>query len=259
MNFMKLILSCSALVLCAVSIFKDNANAQGSAGSMAMFPRMNIVDMPSARVIPVGSYRAYGLIMQSSGIVSSFTIAPAKNITFGMSYSMIPFLGEGNPEAQPIPAFEVKALLFQEKKKRPAIAMGLNLQGRGPWTNNRYQTLSPGAFISVSKNINWEAGIMSLHGGISYAIMPSPMKDYPVVYAGIEQSMYKNVTLSAEYIGTWNEDPAFMNQNGLMNMGLRYSPIKGMSIEIQARDLFQSRANANGFMRYAGIEYIGTF
>ena len=50
-----------------------------------------------------------------------------------------------------------------------------------------------------------------------------------------------------------------MNQNGLMNMGIRYSPIKGMSIEIQARDLLQSRANANGFMRYAGIEYIGTF
>ena len=80
MNVMKLILSCSALILSVFSIIIDKANAQGSAGSMAMFPRMNIVDMPSARVIPVGSYRAYGLIMQSSGIVSSFTIAPAKNI-----------------------------------------------------------------------------------------------------------------------------------------------------------------------------------
>lgn len=53
MNVMKLILSCSALVLSVFSIIIDKANAQGSAGSMAMFPRMNIVDMPSARVIPV--------------------------------------------------------------------------------------------------------------------------------------------------------------------------------------------------------------
>jgi hypothetical protein len=50
-----------------------------------------------------------------------------------------------------------------------------------------------------------------------------------------------------------------MNKNGLLNCAVKYSPFKGINLTIQARDLLESRVNGNGFLRYAGIEYIGIF
>ena len=234
--------------------------AQGSAGSAAKMPRMSIVEMPSARILPKGAYKVDGLIMQSSGLVSSFVFGIEKNVNFGISYSLVPFLGEGTPNPQKFPLFEVKARLFSEKGNMPAIAIGVNTQGLGGWTSDdRFRFNAPGAYLVASKNVKWEAGVLTIHAGGSYALMPSPFKKSPIAFAGIEQSFYKNVTVAAEYIGTWNEDPAYCNNSGYLHCAIKYSPFKGVNIQLQLKDLLESRVNADGLLRYAGVEYIGVF
>ena len=98
-----------------------------------------------------------------------------------------------------------------------------------------------------------------MHGVVNYPIMPSAYSQIPGGYLVIEQSMYKNITLAAEYVGTWNEDPLFMNKNGLLNCAVKYSPFKGVNLSLQIRDILESRQNGDGLLRYAGIEYIGIF
>ena len=234
--------------------------SQGSAGSKAKMPRLSIVDMPTARILPTKAYRVSGLIMQESGILTQVQYGLTKNVNLGFSYSAMPFLGEGDPILQPLLLFEVRARLYAEKKNRPAIVLGVNSQGLGAWENKRrFEFNAPGIYVSASKNIKWEAGVLSLHGGVNFPIMPSAYSYTPGAFVGIEQSFYKNVTIATEYSGTWNEDPAFMNSNGLLNCAIKYSPFKGVNLTLQMRDLLESRANAQGFLRYAGIEYIGKF
>jgi hypothetical protein len=234
--------------------------SQGSAGSKAKMPRLSIIDMPTARILPPKAYRVSGIIMQESGILTQVNYGLTKNVNLGFSYSAMPLFGEGDPILQPLLLFDVRVRLLSEKKKVPAIVLGVNSQGLGAWENKRrFEFNAPGIFLSASKNISWEAGILSLHGGINYPIMPSAYSNTPGAFVGVEQSFYKNVTIATEYSGTWNEDPAFMNKNGLLNCAVKYSPFKGINLTIQARDLLESRANGNGFLRYAGIEYIGIF
>jgi hypothetical protein len=234
--------------------------SQGSAGSKAKMPRLSIVDMPTARILPPKAYRVSGIIMKESGVLTQVNYGLTNNVNLGFSYSAMPFLGEGNPVLQPLLLFEVRARLFTEKKHRPAVVLGVNSQGLGAWEKKRrFEFNSPGIYVSASKNISWEAGILSVHGGINYPIMPSAYSQTPGAFLGIEQSFYKNVTIATEYVGTWNEDPAFMNKSGLLNCAVKYSPFKGINLTLQARDLLESRINATGFLRYAGIEYIGIF
>lgn len=243
-----------------VVMMREQLQAQGSSGSRGKMPRLSIVDMPTARILPQRAYRVSGLLMQESGLLAQATYGLAKNVNLGFSYSSMPLFGEGDPSLQPLLLFEIRARLFSETKNRPAIAIGVNTQGIGQWTDvRRFEYNAPGIYACASKNINWEAGILSLHGGINYPIMPTAFSQTPSAFLGIEQSVYSNVTISAEYAGTWNEDPQFMNDNGLLNCAVKYSPFKGVNVYLQARDLLESRANAQGFLRYAGIEYIGVF
>lgn len=250
-------------ILMCISIMismQDIMHAQGSSGSKGKMPRLSIVDMPTARILPQRAYRVSGLLMQESGVLTQASYGLAKNINLGFSYSSMPLFGEGDPTLQPLLLFEIKARLFAETKKTPAIAIGVNTQGIGQWRDvRRFDYNAPGIYACASKNIAWEAGILSLHGGINYPVMPAAYSQTPSAFVGIEQSVYSNVTLSVEYAGTWNEDPQFMNRNGLLNFAVKYSPFKGVNVFFQGRDLLESRADAQGMLRYAGIEYIGLF
>lgn len=254
------VISSAILAFMLLAFFQGRAIAQGSAGSKAKMPRLSVVDMPTARILPTRAYRVSGLLMQESGVLTHFTYGLTKNVNLGFSYSSMPLFGEGDPTLQPLLLFEVRARLYAETKKRPALAIGINSQGIGAWRDiRRFDYNAPGVYAVASKNINWEAGVMSLHAGVNYPVMPAAYSKTPSAFLGIEQSFYKNVTLSAEYAGTWNEDPKYMNKNGLLNCAVKYSPFKGVTMFIQGRDLLESRANATGFLRYAGIEYIGVF
>ncbi len=240
--------------------FQSFVLGQGSAGSKGKMPRLSIVDMPTARILPTKAYRVSGLIMQESGLMAQFNYGLTKNVNLGFSYSSMPLFGDGDPILQSLLLFEVRARLFSETQNRPAIAIGVNSQGLGQWENRRrFEFNAPGVYLTASKNFKWEPGIFTLHGGINYPIMPSPYSQVPGGFIGVEQSVYKNVTLAAEYIGTWNEDPLYMSNKGILNCAVKYSPFKGVNISLQFRDLLESRADAKELLRYAGIEYIGIF
>jgi hypothetical protein len=200
------------------------------------------------------------MIMQESGILAQINYGLTKNVNLGFSYSATPLLGDGEPILQPLLLFDVRARLYAETKKRPAIVLGVNSQGFGQWQQRRrFEFNSPGIFLSASKNISWDAGILSVHGGMNYPIMPSAIANVPGAFLGLEQSLYKNVTIAVEYVGTWNEDTTFVKKDGLLNCAIKYSPYKGVNLFLQARDILESRVGSRELLRYAGIEYIGIF
>jgi len=254
-SFIRFLFALSIIVCLHIQL-----QAQGSAGSKGKMPRLSIVDMPTASILPQRAYRVSSLLMQESGMLVQATYGLAKNVNLGFSYSSMPLFGEGDPALQPLLLFEIRARLFAETKTSPALAIGVNSQGIGQWRDvRRFEYNAPGIYLCASKNIGWEAGKLSLHGGVNYPIMPSAYSNTPSAFLGIEQSIASNVTLSAEYVGTWNEDPTYMNSDGLLNCAVKYSPFKGVNLYFQGRDLMESRVNAQGFLRYVGIEYIGVF
>ena len=120
-----------------IVMMREQLQAQGSSGSRGKMPRLSIVDMPTARILPQRAYRVSGLLMQESGLLAQATYGLAKNVNLGFSYSSMPLFGEGDPSLQPLLLFEIRARLFSETKNRPAIAIGVNTQGIGQWTDVR--------------------------------------------------------------------------------------------------------------------------
>ena len=113
------------------TFFQSSVLGQGSAGSKGKMPRLSVVDMPTARILPTKAYRVSGLIMQESGVMAQFNYGLTKNVNLGFSYSSMPLFGDGDPVLQSLLLFEVRARLFSETKNRPAIAIGVNSQGLG--------------------------------------------------------------------------------------------------------------------------------
>ena len=236
--------------------------SQGSAGSKAIYETRNIVDMPTAGVLPRGAMSAYALFFTQGGVMVFLDAAPFENFNFGLSFSGINVLGEGPVEFQKLPGINIKWRLIDETLVTPAILIGFTNQGRGRYYKSyeRFQTLFPGVYGAVSKNFRWFLGSFSLHGGVNYSWEQPSGQYYTNVFAGFEHSLGGNGSVQVELNPNFADtDGKIMVTNSLLNAALRLSITKGLTLELIFRDLMNNTKNVSGYERWIGIEYINSF
>ena len=235
--------------------------AQGSSGSKATYETRYIVDMPTAGVLPKSGFSVYSQFFTQGGMLIELAAAPFTNFNFGISYSGINIIGEGDIQFQKLPGVQIRWRLIDETKLFPAILIGLNTQGRGYFHKDyqRFQTLYPGIYGAVSKNFTWALGSLALHGGLNYSFENRDTKGIPDIWAGIEQSISSSTSINLEYNTNLDEDHKVMSTKGLLNASIRMSFIKGLTFELIFRDLFNNTKNISGFERWLGLEFINNF
>ena len=119
---------------------------------------------------------------------------------------------------------------------------------------------TPGIFLAASKNYQWLLGTVAFHAGLNYSFESKSDDRIPNVYVGFEHSIGKAVSLNFEYNSTLNDgNKNYMENKGLLNIALRWSLAKGITLELQARDILKNIEVNNSFTRSICLEYINTF
>ena len=260
-NIIKNIYKITSLIL-LILFFSSEAVSQGSSGDKAKYESGYIVNMPTAGLIPKSSLSVYSNIFENSGMFVEINASPFTNFMLGLSYGGTHILGNREITWQNLPGMILKIRIFDESLSFPAILIGFNSQGRGPYVSNlkRFQNLSAGFFLSASKCYSWKLGSIAFHGGINYSIEPSPSERIANYYAGLEQSIGNRGSVNLEYNATLDEKPGLiLDKRGLLNLSLRYAFIQNLTIDFQFIDLFKHSVGGNGSIRRLGIEYIDEF
>ena len=124
----------------------------------------------------------------------------------------------------------------------------------------RFEVMSPGFYLAVSKNFNWALGNIAAHGGLNYSFEPSSSNRSLNLYAGVEQSIGSRGAISFEYNANLDDkSKVYKDNQGMLNSAIRYSIGKGFTFEIQLLDLLDNSKNSTAPIRWAGAEWIASF
>lgn len=244
------------VALLPISIF-----ANGSAGEGAAYESRRIVDMPTAGVIPKGNFEVNAFLMNSGGLMTEFAASPFENFVLGVSFGGTNIIGVSTPKFQDFPGLQIKYRIINETKTFPAIALGMNSQGMGLYDEKaeRYQTASPGVYLSSSKSFRWPVGLVYVHAGINYSLEPKKDDRSVNFYFGAEQTIFQRVSISTEVNLNLEDNSYFMENKGLLNFQIKWAASENLTVSLMFRDAFANFKASNSLVRFVGIEYIGRF
>ena len=246
------------LVLILICVFSISLYSQGSAGSETIYQPKYIIDMPTAGILPVKTYSVNGSFFANGGVLLDFDISPLKNLSIGLSFSGSHIWGSGNIIFQNLPGINFRWRILDETKKMPAILIGFSNQGRGMFYKQlkRFQTMSPGIYAAASKSFTWWAGYFALHAGVNYTFEQPSGYYIPNLWMGVEHSIGKRVSLHIEFNPNLADSQNdVMSNRILLNASLRWSIVRGATIEFIMHDLFNHTINTAGFERWFGLEF----
>lgn len=235
--------------------------SEGSAGEDATFESQRIVDMPTAGIIPKGTFEVSAFLMQSGGLMTEFAAAPFENFLIGVSFGGTSIIGVSTPTFQDFPGVQIKYRILDETKTFPAFALGLNSQGMGLYNDSlsRYQTASPGLYFASSKSFRWPVGLIFVHAGINYSLEPKPEDRSVNFYFGAEQTIMTRISIASEFNFNLENNSYFMENKGLLNFQIKWAASENLTVALMFRDVFANFKASESLVRFLGIEYISKF
>lgn len=246
-----------------ISISVDcSLTAQGSVGDKAVFEPGRLIDMPVAGILMSGYYSAYGLVFPGGGVMTQLSFGIFSNFNAGISYSGNNIIGSGKTSLQNYPGFHLKYRLIDEAAYFPATAIGLDIQGREKYFNEykRFATMSPGLYIVMSKAFRWKYGLFYINAGINYSFEPPVAQRRINFFGGLEHNFLGIGSVCIEYNNNSDDkNRAILESAGMLNFALKFSLIKGLTIDFQLRDILENYTFTKGFTRNIGLEYITSF
>lgn len=245
-------------------LFVQPAKAQ-MADDISMLEMLHVVNTPTAGVLKQGQYsiqlRAYG----NGGTMGGVGMGLFHRFMFGVSWGGDELIGYGNPRGNQLPGVLVKYRLFEESYALPALTIGYDMQGYGPWydSENRYLYKAPGAFVAVSRNWISDFGRFGVHGGVNYNNVETDDQKGLDGFAGIDFSLNEQISLLLEYdlaLDDNSDDGRFgVGPYGYLNAGVRLTFAQALVIQFNAIDLLNVSTETPGIGRELKIVYVETF
>jgi hypothetical protein len=258
------ILAITAVLALYIAAGAQTQNTQAAqAVAQSMQPR-NIVDLPTAGLPVRAGFYVESDIYSDGGVLVSIGVGFARYFSFGISYGGLGVVGSGDPDMNPEPGVHLKARLIDETFVVPAVAIGFESQGRGPFLDgeDRYLVKSRGIYAVASKN--WDLlGPLSLHGGISYSLEKEDDSD-PTLFIGAIKSFSGFLDVTAEYDFGLNDnegDSLFIEDRGFLNASVVWHVNENLSIALEVRDIItEDRVDVEDLRKWnrgLSIEYRG--
>ena len=199
-----------------------------------------MIDFPTAGLSPRGGFYIEADIYSEGGVLFLLGVGFARYFSFGISYGGLNVIGSGDPDMNPKPGVQLKARLVEESFVVPAVAIGFDSQGRGPYLDDleRYLMKSRGVYAVASKN--WDLlGPFSLHGGISYSL-ENEDKGGATVFFGAIKNFSGFLDIRAEYDfainDDWGDEP-HIEDDGILNASVVWHVNDNFSLGVEARDI----------------------
>ncbi len=222
---------------------------------------VEIVDLPTAGLIPRGGFRIRSDIYADGGVLVFLDVGFTRNFNFGISYGGSNIIGSGDPDLNPRPEVSIRIRILEEEILFPAIAIGFSSQGFGKHIDDttkcdekRYLVKSKGIYAVASKN--WDIlGPLSIHCGFSVSI-ENDLDDDPTVFVGLMKSLEDIFDVGIEYDLGLNDNEVrsgkcnIVQKRGYLNCNIVWHMADRISLAITARDLVSKRGTSDN----SGIE-----
>lgn len=247
-----------------------------------MAPPSQLVTIPTAGSLQRGEYDIEILMQTGGGLLGRLGVGFTDRFSLGMSYGVHNFIGDEKPQINGLmPEAQLKYRLIDETMSMPAIALGVDSQGRGLYhdmeigidtttgaaiaTLARYDIKAIGAYVVASKNWNM-LGNFGTHIGFSKNFWESDSADSDLnFFIGFDKELNPTLALYLEYNAALDdndytfEEISFGRGRGYLNAGMRLSMAPGLFLELDMNDIFINKGEVKYFSRELKVAYVGLF
>ncbi len=170
----------------------------------------SLVDSPTAGLVNKGHYAVNVRLFADGGAAGRLHVGVLKRLSVGVSFGGEQLIGTGAVHWYPRVAVAARCRLLEEGYTWPALLLGFDSQGIGPYSDQRYQVKSKGFYLALSKNYTSMLGELGVHAGLNLSREDADEGDWSA-WLGLDKSL-RFMALFAEYdLG---------RNNGLQDQGL---------------------------------------
>ena len=178
----------------------------------------SLVDSPTAGLVRKGHYVVHVHLFADGGAVGRLYIGVLKRLNLGVSFGGEQLIGSGAVDWYPRVGLAARCRIIEEGYTWPALVLGFDSQGVGPYRSQRYQVKSKGIYLVLSKNYTSMLGELGVHAGVNLSREDADDGDWSA-WLGIDKSL-RFMALFAEYdLGRNNGLPNQGVEDGYLNVG----------------------------------------
>ena len=178
----------------------------------------NLIDSPTAGLVNKGYYAVNVRLFADGGAVGRLHVGVLKRLNVGVSFGGEQLIGTGAVNWYPRVGVAARFRVLEESYKWPALILGFDSQGVGPYRGQRYQVKSKGLYLVLSKNYTSMLGELGVHAGVNLSREDADDGDWSA-WLGIDKSL-RFMALFAEY--DLGRNDGLQNQGvgeGYLNVG----------------------------------------
>lgn len=233
--------------------------------------KRNLVNVPTAGVLQKGQYEIGMRLFDNGGVLTNIGVGVTDRFMFGIAYGGENIIGSGDVKFNPLPGVEVRYRIIDESAPGPAVSVGFDNQGYGPYIKrvsvdtstqrvNRYTQKSRGLFVVASKNYAF-MGNVGVHGGISWSVTEKKDKDNgPAFFVGMDKSLNNELSFVGEYDLALNDNEGLIgNKRGYLNMGIKFNFGNRVMIDFIMTDMLNNSKSFGKFSRELRLSLVNTF
>lgn len=221
-----------------------------------------VIDMPTAGMLPDRSYMVRGQAGAESSFLISGMVGLKEVVQIGVSYGAQNVFEYGNPAINDFPGVQFRVRIVGEAERMPAIALGFDSQGLGVYHKDaeRYDRKSVGFYGVASKNLALILGELSLHGGLSWSTERMDDSD-PTLFGAADWTLFQRLAFLVTIDGAFNDNGATSFGNGGVYVDAAVGWYFGESVNatLAFRDLTENFGPAPGVSRELQITWIHSF
>lgn len=249
-------------LLLVPALVPDTVQAQSYAGDAATVEPVMIVDKPTAGILKRGMYAVRTNFFEQGGVMVGLSVGIFDNFSFGVSYGGTSIIGSDKIRMNPLPGVQAKIRLVDEGVTFPALAIGFDSQGKGPYVDStsRYTIKSPGFYAAGSKNYSF-LGNLSVHGGVNLSLERGDGDKDLNFYLGAEKTIGRDISVYAEYdfANNDNNSKSLGKGKGYLNFAFRWSWGKGLVVGFDLKNVIKNQDHVQIGDRTLQLDFVNSF
>ena len=237
-------------------------------------PPATLVTIPTAGTLLRGQYDLEVLMQAGGGILGRVGIGLSDRFTMGMSYGVQQFIGDEKPTVnKAVPEAQLKYRFYDESYQMPALALGLDTQGKGIFYEEnevfggdtlavgRYEIKAIGVYLVASKNWSF-MGNLGTHLGICKNFLEEDEEDKDInFFMGVDKDFGSGISGFLEYNAALDDNDynydeiSFGQGRGYLNAGIRLIVANNLFLEIDVNDIVKNKGEVEYFSRELKVVY----
>jgi hypothetical protein len=242
-----------------------------------------LIDLPTASILRGGDLRTSLRLYEEGGALSYLSVGISNRMMFGVSYGGLNVLGGENIDWNRYPGVHIAYRLVEESLDMPALTIGYDWQGYGPYWElddyddatqaaindssalredylvDRYSIKSRGFYAVVSKGYTSILKV-GLHAGINLSLEDSDGNNNPTLFMASDILLSRELAFIAEYDFAVNDNAkhGLNDGQGFLNVGLKWAFSHQMSLEFDIKNLLGKENNKPNVRRIIKLVFHGS-